>query len=284
LDALYRGLTAASIAVIIGVILEGAELVSEYRKNGWKPIWPKIGFCLLVIGLVGELFFQTKIESADSELKLQSDRDIITAQTAASIANERAGNAIRDAARANGQTEILRKQNLDLEAALAPRGLEQLKSSQALKPFSGIPVFIASIPDVEARRLADMMAVMFDMAGWSHQRLPLSKDDIPDGVEVRYLRVRPSIVTNIEEQKSIYEKNDRIRLAADAIVEQLRNNKIVAQASFIPSNYADMMWPTDAPKDAIVIFVGFKPTQYFSDKRIEELKSSGEKQIIMNNR
>jgi hypothetical protein len=118
LDAWYKWLTGFSIVVLIGVILEGEELVSEFRKNGWKPVWPKIGFGLLIIGLAGEVFIQTKIESADAELKRQSDVKITTAQTEAATANERAGDAIERSATLEKDAAQLKAANLALEKKL----------------------------------------------------------------------------------------------------------------------------------------------------------------------
>jgi hypothetical protein len=83
LDAWYDWLEIASVLVIIGVILEGEELVVEYKVKGWKPIWPKIGFGLLVLGLAAEVFFQTRIESMDAALKRTSDTRIAELETAA---------------------------------------------------------------------------------------------------------------------------------------------------------------------------------------------------------
>jgi hypothetical protein len=35
--------------------MEGFEHYEEFKKHAWKPIIPKLGFVILVIGLAGEL-------------------------------------------------------------------------------------------------------------------------------------------------------------------------------------------------------------------------------------
>lgn len=66
MNSLSEWLTIASILVIVGVILEGHDLLIEIREKGWRPIWTKLGFSLLIIGLGLETFFQIKLQSADA--------------------------------------------------------------------------------------------------------------------------------------------------------------------------------------------------------------------------
>jgi hypothetical protein len=65
------GIILATIGVVVGVILEGWEHWDEYKKKGWKPIVPKIGFAILVISLAIEIVFDARLaqESANTELK-----------------------------------------------------------------------------------------------------------------------------------------------------------------------------------------------------------------------
>ena len=51
METLNHLLFVAIIFVVVGVLLEGAEHVEEYKKSGWKPIVPKIGFALLTYGV-----------------------------------------------------------------------------------------------------------------------------------------------------------------------------------------------------------------------------------------
>ena len=93
LDFLYFWLTAFTLLVVVGVILEGEEILSEIRAHGWSKSEhkvAKIGFALLVIGLAGELLFQTRIESADAMLKREADKKIADAQRETAQIRERA--------------------------------------------------------------------------------------------------------------------------------------------------------------------------------------------------
>jgi hypothetical protein len=122
--------------VIVGVILEGQEIWSEIKESGWRNLrhrWAKIGFVLLVVGLCLELLFQTKIESVDAELKRESDIKI---------------------AQLGKEAEELRAKNLDMEAAVSPRVLEQGLTSSALKHFAGTPFLVVSPTDFEPKRTA----------------------------------------------------------------------------------------------------------------------------------
>jgi len=81
------------LLVVVGVIFEGEEILSELRAHGWRKSEhkvAKIGFALLVIGLAGELLFQTRIESADAMLKREADKKIADAQRETAQIRERA--------------------------------------------------------------------------------------------------------------------------------------------------------------------------------------------------
>jgi hypothetical protein len=128
LEALYKWLAFSTLLVIAGVILEGQDIWSEIKDVGLrnlKHVWAKIGFLLLVVGLLLELFFQTKIESADEALKRES----------------------------NQMVEMLRTDNLRLEQQIQPRRLtpEQEKSLASLfAKFPGRTVHVSSyMQDVE---------------------------------------------------------------------------------------------------------------------------------------
>ena len=116
LNSMYSLLTFFTALVIIGVVMEGEELYSELKSVGWKwkhveHKFAKIGFAVLVTGLAGELFFQTKIKSADAELKRKADIEIIDAKTKAATALDHAGKAERE-------TSKLLEENMELEKSL----------------------------------------------------------------------------------------------------------------------------------------------------------------------
>jgi H+/Cl- antiporter ClcA len=69
LETLNHLLLVAIIFVLVGVVMEGFEHVAEYKKHGWKPVVPKIGFVLLVIGLAAELALHPQMEQADNRIR-----------------------------------------------------------------------------------------------------------------------------------------------------------------------------------------------------------------------
>lgn len=65
-------LAVATLLVIAGVALEGAEYAQEIRYDGWQLANPwksaqKLGFALLVIGLAGEWYSSTAIHGRDTD-------------------------------------------------------------------------------------------------------------------------------------------------------------------------------------------------------------------------
>lgn len=184
-------------------------------------------------------------------------------------ANERAtAEANESAAQANKRTEELRTKNLELEKAVAPRSLEQARSSAALRPFAGTDVYIASVPEFEARRFAAYLKVMFEMAGWHIHELPFS-EDILDGVNVEYssgFKQDPTDPT-----KTVLNFNEKGEAAAKELIAQLQANNIEVRPMRLPY-HAVVQFRPDIPPEAIVIRVGLKPTTYFTNQILAGLK------------
>lgn len=69
-DWLTIGLAIGTLAVVVGVLMEGAEYADEIRRHGWPKRCLKkveiIGFAILVAGLAIEWYFQTKIGQYDT--------------------------------------------------------------------------------------------------------------------------------------------------------------------------------------------------------------------------
>lgn len=176
------------------------------------------------------------------------------------------------------RTEILRKQNLELEAAIAPRGLEQAKTSEALKRCAGMPVIVSVIRDFEARRFAGMIRVMLQMANWTIIRFDTTDTDLTDGVEIEYVFGHASGIEDqfppelIERSGPITLFNERGSRAVDLLLQQFHDNHIQAIQRWIPARMAAKYRDQSLPVDAIVIRVGLKPTTYFTNTKIEEIK------------
>jgi hypothetical protein len=76
IETLESWLLRATVLVVVGVVMEGMEHVAEFRKSGWKPVVPKLGYLLLVIGLGGELLLQPLIEKANTKIRAEADEKI----------------------------------------------------------------------------------------------------------------------------------------------------------------------------------------------------------------
>ncbi len=179
-----------------------------------------------------------------------------------------------ETANANNAAEELRQKNLELEAAIAPRGLEQGHSSAALKQFAGTQVLLASVPDFEARRFASQFTVMFQMAGWKYAFLP-PDENIRDGVEVEYvagIRDDPNNPGGMPD----FHFNDRVDQAAQALIAELKKQKIETRRMWMPPRVQDE-GQRAAPVEAIVVRVGLKPSTYFLEAKFPELKAIREK-------
>jgi hypothetical protein len=64
LSTLHHVFLVASAFVVIGVMLEGVEIVHDVRAKGWRPVAPKVGFVILVAGLATEIVTEFFIDAA----------------------------------------------------------------------------------------------------------------------------------------------------------------------------------------------------------------------------
>jgi hypothetical protein len=99
--------------------------------------------------------------------------EIARQETLTANATAEAAKAKEKAAEANLKSENLRKQNLELEAAVAPRGIPDVeKAAEELRPFAGMSAAIDYVGESEPRRLAGRIAQILDKqniraAGWN---------------------------------------------------------------------------------------------------------------------
>lgn len=174
-----------------------------------------------------------------------------------------------ETAQAKEKTEELRRQNLELEEAVAPRSLEQGHSSAALKEFAGTQVFLTSVPEFESRRFLRYMALMFTMAEWKVDFLP-PNENIMDGIEVEYVS---GFVKN--SNPTVFDFNERGKQAAETLLAELAKQKLVARSRWIPHSYAGQIRP-EIPLEALVVRVGAKPMTYFMEQKYPQLKEQRE--------
>lgn len=108
----HRILFACIAAVVLGVVLEGYEHWEDFRKRGWRPIVPKVGFAILVLGLAGELFIQPFIDSAENSFRIDAKQRIASLHT-------ELGEAHLEIARLTKTTELARAEGADANARAA---------------------------------------------------------------------------------------------------------------------------------------------------------------------
>jgi hypothetical protein len=124
------GLIVTAGLVVIGVLLEGAEHLQELRTKGWRPITPKIGFLILVLGLGGEIVFETLLTQDAANTRLEAAK---------------------------------------LESILAWRTLTEKQRTElisTMRPFKGQRIDIFSyVGDAEGLAFADQFLAIFKRAG-----------------------------------------------------------------------------------------------------------------------
>jgi hypothetical protein len=76
LSTLHLIFLVASAFVVIGVMLEGVEIIHDVRAKGWQPVLPKVGFVILVAGLAVEIVTEFFIDAQQTYQKQADDLKI----------------------------------------------------------------------------------------------------------------------------------------------------------------------------------------------------------------
>jgi hypothetical protein len=169
-DVLYQ---IAMWAVAVGVALEGSEMVARWygkfkpsieesrKATQWIHIVADTGFLLLVAGLFIENISHTKMSAITAREQNRLVRELGEATT-------NAGKAIKDAASANRQTEIEKKERLKLEELISPRSLtfeQQKEMLPLLVKFKDAHIVVTSYSlDVEGLAIATQLINLFTKA------------------------------------------------------------------------------------------------------------------------
>lgn len=169
---LYLAITA----VLLGVVLEGYEHLHDFRQSGWRPLWPKVGFAILVLGLCGELALEPLFQTAETDFRIDAARRIADAGRAAAEAEARAAQANERAEAAQLEQEKLKASNLALRDAVKPRRMgfvpkdkyEEFKTVLAeIHKAAGTLLLIQVVPDdFEATVLANDIAYALSHSDW----------------------------------------------------------------------------------------------------------------------
>jgi hypothetical protein len=234
------------------------DRANQFYTWGWRA--SVLGAVITMCG-VGFLWLGTRVRDINFE------RSMATLNSEAGAARERAGQFEERAAGLEKNAEELRRQNLELESAVAPRLLQQLPAGEPLRQFAGMQVFISAVPEFEARRFAGYMFVMLQMVDWKPQWLQLDAN-IMDGVEIEFeggLRYDPNFPGDL--MKAETNTNQLQENAAHALLDVLKKQEIEAKVQRLPFSRTDRPRRPGVPPDAISIRVGAKPIQYFMDQR-----------------
>jgi hypothetical protein len=164
INALNFWQSVFTIAVVVGVILEGAEHWEDIKHKRWKPVIPKIGFLILVIGLAGEWKFQSLIGQRDTQFRNDAISNLN--KSAAELRNE-SQKAREEEDKLNIEIDLVGRLFIPRRVAVSigPYGPSG-RSFATLKPFAGTKVQIFVVPELEAVRLAADISGALQAAGW----------------------------------------------------------------------------------------------------------------------
>lgn len=268
---------AAAVLLGIGIVFESERYPTSVHKSA---------FWFVVIGVILETVFSILL-FASEEIETR------IVNTTAAAANERAANletqtaplraaaasAEKDVAEANetaakfkkdaaeiqeraakAETEAanLMKENIELERAISPRDLDQMDLARAIKDFPRTPIFITSVDLQEPKELASYLYLSFSgisfngSATWQVTRLP-PQWPLTHGIEIEYIS-HPSVKDSSNEK------------LAEAICEDLKKQEI---DSISIDTFGDD-WPSNVPKDGVILKVGAKEDHFWINKYLEK--------------
>jgi hypothetical protein len=244
------------LAVVAEIVIAWVHPLYDSPLNRWGAT---LTDAAIALGIVGEVIFSRLDARIQTELRRRSNEQLASAQA--------------DAAKANKATEELRQRNLELEQAVAPRFLEQGRSSIALKPFAGAKVLLSSVPDFEPRRFIRQLSAMFGMAEWQWA-FQLPDENVMDGIEVEFVAgIRRD---SNDPAKKDFHFNRSVVDAALALIVELKKQRFEVRMRRLAPHFQDS-GQRSAPLDTIVIRVGMKPSTYFFDQQFPEVKALREK-------
>jgi hypothetical protein len=138
----------STVLVIGGVILEAWDHVEKFRESGLRPLRPKIGSAILVLGLCGELGAGVRLFRIATHARAQAEERV---------------------ARLNRKTEVLRRANSEISQFVQPRRLtpEQEANFGMMigHPNQRFRLLVAG-NDMEAVMLAVQLRDVLCDAGW----------------------------------------------------------------------------------------------------------------------
>ena len=157
-----------------------------------------------------------------------------------------------------------------MQKDLAPRGLEQLNSSNSLKKFGKYTVIIKYVPEYETHRFVGMINFMVKVAGWNFKNIIAKADDrIRDGVafETYGKRIFPQQDIDFFENESPLE--DSTTIGNPKFYEFIKSHHTfnvsdqlmkIFKENNVDATYGGVV---DTPKEnTIYMEVGLKPNKF----------------------
>ena len=216
------------------------------------------------------LTLQGKVASLQANVTVAA-KEVAGLQIRAASAEQAAAEATQKAAEADAN-------RLKLELAMEPRSVGKTYiADQELALFDGVKVLIAYTPDEDAPSLAHQIRflVQSDLVHWNMLDIqPISTVKWASEGAKWVASVMPGIhlLTTIGDGRLWDSREMR---AAKVLAWHLRANNLAAR---VETPTTDEAWPVDADRDAVLIVVGRKPQDYWTDKASARQLESIERQ------
>lgn len=246
---LFLLFSAATAGVIFGVWLENESFKDSTKDAGWK---------ILIVSLAFELIFSTVVFSIDSETTRRLQSDLSAAGTVAAGANTKASAAMARAA-------DLLKENVELEGELAPRDFNQLALAQALAALPKVPIILMPLEREEPAQISSYVFTALtgiSVAGstpWTVTTI-FEHEWNPEGITFEY-------VADLDMGQPLDKNPETV---AAAMCHSLENSGILVGVHPKITVFANRDWPTDRPRNAVVVRIGQKPNHFWENKRRRE--------------
>jgi hypothetical protein len=213
-DSNFHWLLGCTFAVGVGLLLELPEIVhdmceiygrksrelkywltpsidrKEYPRRDWVKKWSALGWVLIVVGVMGEGWFEAQVSKYDSALSNLTDTVVAEAQKESANAEATAKGfdakiaesdakaksaeatargfeaqiADANARAAEAERETARLTRKLADRVLSPEQQKRIKAKVAL--FPGVPYELAVSDVPETTRLAESVTHILDSAGW----------------------------------------------------------------------------------------------------------------------
>ena len=290
----FWSLIGSTVVVLIGVVIEGIEHIAsgESSKTAWHKRAERIGWILVVMGVLGEGVFESFTTIADdifqdftsTLLRITTDQARNAAHSAeiahkeADAVSDRAKEINRKLLRTETKLGAVETKRATLEQSLknmavcnSPRIIPtwSMNTPKGASWFNGplLPlgveqwsVFIEYEPnDAETFRAASSLATSFGLAHWWVSLKP-SQHELTDGVQVQGFELSTKELTNPSVSISELQSVTRAREVAAAVVNFLHSYNWNAELGWMSQDDVERHV---IPQRGIMIKVGLYPPVWY---------------------